>query len=196
MDRYTLQYLKWINNKDLLQSPGNSAQCYVAAWMGGEFRGECIHAYTRHIHVYMTYTSHTCICMTWVPSLFTWDYHNIAHVSRLNPSTHTKKNKCRGRRMPHSKGWAKAGSFSPPSPSLSFRVSLGPLTPHETRGWSFCFHCCFEVGRAESRNSQGLSFSQTPALCICLSRFLPVCLVSHSPMTVFHFCAVSWSWAL
>ena len=118
------------------------------------------------------------------------------HVSRLNPSTHTKKNKCRGRRMPHSKGWAKAGSFSPPSPSLSFRVSLGPLTPHETRGWSFCFHCCFEVSRAESRNSQGLSFSQTPALCICLSRFLPVCLVSRSPTTVFHFCAVSWSWAL
>ena len=46
MDRYALQYLKWITNKDLLQSPGNSAQCYVAAWMGGEFRGECIHVYT------------------------------------------------------------------------------------------------------------------------------------------------------
>ena len=30
-------YLKWITNKDLLDSTGNSAQCYMAAWMGGEF---------------------------------------------------------------------------------------------------------------------------------------------------------------
>ena len=29
---YTLLYLKWITNKDLLYSTGNSAQCYVAAW--------------------------------------------------------------------------------------------------------------------------------------------------------------------
>ena len=36
----TLLYLKWISSKDLLQSTGNSAQCYVAAWMGGEFGGE------------------------------------------------------------------------------------------------------------------------------------------------------------
>ena len=55
MDMYTLLYLKWIttttttttttknkmdNNKALLYSTGNSAQCYVAAWMGGEFGGE------------------------------------------------------------------------------------------------------------------------------------------------------------
>ena len=34
-DMYTLLYLKWITNKDLLYSTGNSAQRYVAAWMGG-----------------------------------------------------------------------------------------------------------------------------------------------------------------
>ena len=33
MDMYTLLYLKWITNKDLLYSTGNSAQCYVAACM-------------------------------------------------------------------------------------------------------------------------------------------------------------------
>ena len=33
MVRYTLLYLKWITNKDLLCSIGNSAQCYVAAGM-------------------------------------------------------------------------------------------------------------------------------------------------------------------
>ena len=38
-------YLKWITNKDLLCSTGNSVQCYGAAWMGGEFGGEWIHAY-------------------------------------------------------------------------------------------------------------------------------------------------------
>ena len=41
----TLLYLKWVTNKDLLYSTGNSAQCYVAAWMGGEFRGEWMHVY-------------------------------------------------------------------------------------------------------------------------------------------------------
>jgi len=40
INMYTLLYLKWITNKDLLYSAGNSTQCYVAAWMGGEFRGE------------------------------------------------------------------------------------------------------------------------------------------------------------
>ena len=37
MGMFTLLYLKQITNKDLLYSTENSAQCYVAAWMGGEF---------------------------------------------------------------------------------------------------------------------------------------------------------------
>ena len=37
------------NNKDLLYSTGNSAQCYVAAWMGGEFEGEWT-----HVHVWLS----------------------------------------------------------------------------------------------------------------------------------------------
>ena len=45
MDVYTLLYLKWIINKDLLYNTWKSAQCYVAAWMGGKFRGEWIHLY-------------------------------------------------------------------------------------------------------------------------------------------------------
>ena len=45
IDMYTLLYLKWITNKALLYSAGNSTQCYVAAWMGREFRGEWIHVY-------------------------------------------------------------------------------------------------------------------------------------------------------
>ena len=45
MDMYTLLYLKCIINKDLLYSTWNSTQCYVAAWMGGEFGGERIHVY-------------------------------------------------------------------------------------------------------------------------------------------------------
>ena len=31
IDMSTLLYLKWMTNKDLLYSTGNSAQCYVAA---------------------------------------------------------------------------------------------------------------------------------------------------------------------
>ena len=45
IDMYTMFYLKWITNKVLLYSPGNSAQYYVPAWMGGEFGGEWIHVY-------------------------------------------------------------------------------------------------------------------------------------------------------
>ena len=45
MGMYTLLYLKWKTNKDLLYSTGNFAQCYVAAWMGGEFEEEWIHVY-------------------------------------------------------------------------------------------------------------------------------------------------------
>ena len=35
MDMYTRLYLKWITNEDLQYTTGNSAECYVAAWMGG-----------------------------------------------------------------------------------------------------------------------------------------------------------------
>ena len=45
MDVYTLLYLKHITNKNLLYSTQNCAQCYVAAWMGGDFGGEWIHVY-------------------------------------------------------------------------------------------------------------------------------------------------------
>ena len=37
MDMYTLLYLEWITNKALLYSTVNSTQCFVAAWIGGEF---------------------------------------------------------------------------------------------------------------------------------------------------------------
>ena len=45
MDMYTLLYLKWITNKDLLYNTWNCAQCYGAVWMGGEFEEEGIHVY-------------------------------------------------------------------------------------------------------------------------------------------------------
>ena len=40
-----LLHSKWITDKDLLHSTCNSAQCYMATWMGGEFGGEWIHVY-------------------------------------------------------------------------------------------------------------------------------------------------------
>ena len=45
MDMYTLLYFKWITNRSLLYSTGNSAQCSVAAWVGGESGGEWMHEY-------------------------------------------------------------------------------------------------------------------------------------------------------
>ena len=45
MDMYILLYLKQITNKALLYSTWNSPQCYVEAWMGGDFGREWIHVY-------------------------------------------------------------------------------------------------------------------------------------------------------
>ena len=45
INMYALLYLKRITNKDVLYSKGNATQCYVAAWMGGEFGGEWTHVY-------------------------------------------------------------------------------------------------------------------------------------------------------
>ena len=48
MDMDTLLYLTWRTSKDLLGSTGNSAQCHVAAWVGGEFGGEgCMYGWVR-----------------------------------------------------------------------------------------------------------------------------------------------------
>ena len=62
IDMYTLLYLKWVTNKNLLYSAGNSAQCYVAASIGGDFRGEWIYLYV------------------WLSSLVsTWNCHNFGN---------------------------------------------------------------------------------------------------------------------
>ena len=59
-DMYTLLHLKWITNKDLLYSTENSAQCYVAAWMGGDLGGERIHVYVwlSHFAVHLKLSQH------------------------------------------------------------------------------------------------------------------------------------------
>ena len=48
MDIYTLLYLKWITNKVQLYRTGNSAQCYVPAWMGRELGEEHVGAKSLH----------------------------------------------------------------------------------------------------------------------------------------------------
>ena len=68
MDMYifTLLYLKWVTHKNLLYSTGNSAQCYVAAWMGGVFGGEWIHVYvwlspfSVHLKLSVLLIDHVC----------------------------------------------------------------------------------------------------------------------------------------
>jgi len=43
----------------ILYSTENSAQCHVAAWMGGEFRGEWLHLYM-YIYMYMCMAESLC----------------------------------------------------------------------------------------------------------------------------------------
>jgi len=47
MVMYILLYLKWITNKGLLYRRGNSAQCSVAAWIGGRVEEEWTHICVR-----------------------------------------------------------------------------------------------------------------------------------------------------
>ena len=62
---YTLLYLKWITNKDLLYSTGNSAQCYVATWVGGEFEQEWIYmAESPALHLKSSHCS-SAMCVSW-----------------------------------------------------------------------------------------------------------------------------------
>ena len=49
IDMYTLPYFKWITNKDLLYSTGDSAQHYVAGWTGGGF-GRAKHIETKILY--------------------------------------------------------------------------------------------------------------------------------------------------
>ena len=49
MDVGTRLCLTWRTSKGLLGNPGNSAQCHVAAGMGGEFGGEGI-----RVHVWLS----------------------------------------------------------------------------------------------------------------------------------------------
>ena len=45
MDIYTLRYIKWITNKDLLYSTGNSTQYSVMIYTGKESKKEGIYVY-------------------------------------------------------------------------------------------------------------------------------------------------------
>ena len=71
-DMYTLLYLKWITSKDLLYSTGNSAQCYVAAWMGEGFGGEWIHVYVwlSPFAVHLKLSQHSVHIVNWLSVQF------------------------------------------------------------------------------------------------------------------------------
>ena len=45
MDMDALLDSKWMANKVLSNSTGNSGQCYVAAWMGADFGEEWMYVY-------------------------------------------------------------------------------------------------------------------------------------------------------
>ena len=45
MDVHTLLYLRWVTNKHLLCNTGNSTQCCVAGWVGGQFGRKWILVY-------------------------------------------------------------------------------------------------------------------------------------------------------
>ena len=83
MDMDTLLCLTWRTSKDLLDSTGDSAQCLVAAWMGGEFGEQWL-----HIYVYMPES--LCCPPETITTLLT-DYTTIQNKNLKNI---TKKSLC------------------------------------------------------------------------------------------------------
>ena len=67
MDRYTLLIFKMDNQQGPTGTcTWNSAQCYVAAWMRGEFGGERIHVYVLlsplEVHLKLSQPCYSTIC--------------------------------------------------------------------------------------------------------------------------------------
>ena len=62
INRYTLLFFKWKSNKDLLYNTRNSAQCYVGAWVGGEFGKEWMHVFVWLNPCTRILYPHRCIC--------------------------------------------------------------------------------------------------------------------------------------
>ena len=78
----SLLYLEWTTNRDLLNSTGNSAQCYVAAWMGGTFRGEWIHT-PFYVHLKLSQHCKSAIPQYKIKSLKTiWSQQGREKVGR------------------------------------------------------------------------------------------------------------------
>ena len=66
INMYTLLYLKWRTSKDLLYSTGNSAQCSLPAWMGGDFGGEWIHV-SIWLSPFTVYLKLTALLISYTP---------------------------------------------------------------------------------------------------------------------------------
>ena len=103
-------YLKWITNKDLLYGKGNSVQRCAAAWMGGDFGGEWIHAYiwlslsAVHLKLSQYCSSATKVKVLgaqWCPILFNLMDCSLPGSSWRIPSTaFSRQEYCRGLPFP------------------------------------------------------------------------------------------------
>ena len=154
VDVYTLLYLKWITNKVVLYSTGNSAQCYVAAWKGGVL-GE---------NGYM-------LIYDWIPSLLTWNYHNIVIwlFSLVQFSLSVVSNSLRPHELQHAR---------PPCPSPPPRVYpnscslsrwchptiLSSAVPFSSRLLSFPASGSFPVSQLFTSGGQSIGVSASASV--------------------------------
>ena len=64
VDMYTMLNFKWITSKDLLYSTGNFAQCYVAAWMGGDLEENgCLYIWLSSFGVHLKLSQHCLLAI-------------------------------------------------------------------------------------------------------------------------------------
>ena len=71
---YTLLYLKWIINKDLLYNTWNSIQCYVPAWMGEGVWGRMDTRICMAESLCCSPETTTALLIQWITMLIHWTY--------------------------------------------------------------------------------------------------------------------------
>ena len=83
INMYTLLYFKWITNKVLLYSTGNTAHCYVGGKLGGEWVRVCVWLSPFTVHLKLSQRCWLAVCVAQSCWLFVTPW-TVAHQAPLS----------------------------------------------------------------------------------------------------------------
>ena len=83
INMYTLLYFKWITNKVLLYSTGNTAHCYVGGKLGGEWVRVCVWLSPFTVHLKLSQRCWLAVCVAQSCWLFVTPW-TVSHQAPLS----------------------------------------------------------------------------------------------------------------